>query len=193
MNHLIIFTHPNPNSFGKGIADTVVKISEEMGSSIRLRDLYQMDFDPVLKPADFEAFKRGQVPEDIGAEQEHIRWADVITLIYPVWWGSMPARLKGYIDRVFANGFAYQYVNGEPQGLLKGKKALVFSTTGASSDLYAKSGMHDAMTKGVDQGIFNFCGIEEVKHIFFGEVPYVSDEMRKEYLEAVEKVIRASL
>ena len=193
MNHLVVFAHPNPKSFGKGIVDTVVKASEEKGASVRVRDLYQIGFDPILKPSDFVAFQSGKVPEDIGAEQEHVKWAEVITFVYPVWWTSMPAMLKGYVDRVFSYGFAYEYVEGTPNGLLKGKKALLFSTTGAPSEMYAANGMHNSMKQATDQGIFNFCGLEQVNHAFFGAVPHVSDEVRKGYLQEVEKIIKENL
>ena len=171
MNHLVVFAHPNPKSFGKGILDTVVKASEEKGAAVKVRDLYELGFDPILKPSDFVAFKEGKVPEDIAAEQEIIRWADVITFIYPVWWTSLPAILKGYVDRVFSYGFAYEYIDGAPNGLLKGKKALLFSTTGTPDELYAANGMHASMKQTTDQGIFNFSGMEEVSHTFFGAVP----------------------
>jgi NAD(P)H dehydrogenase (quinone) len=193
MNHLVIFAHPNPKSFGKGIVDTVVKASEEKGATVRVRDLYSIGFDPILKPSDFVALQSGKVSEDIAPEQEHIKWADVITFVYPVWWASFPAILKGYIDRVFSYGFAYESVNGAPTGLLKGKKALLFSTTGASNEFYSANGMHNSMKQTTDQGILNFSGIEEVNHTFFGEVPYVPDETRGDYLKEVSRIIKEIL
>lgn len=193
MNHLVVFAHPNPKSFGKGILDTVVKASEEKGAAVKVRDLYELGFDPILKPSDFVAFKEGKVPEDIAAEQEIIRWADVITFIYPVWWTSLPAILKGYVDRVFSYGFAYEYIDGAPNGLLKGKKALLFSTTGTPDELYAANGMHASMKQTTDQGIFNFSGMEEVSHTFFGAVPYVSDEVRSDYLQKAAAVVKGVL
>ena len=193
MNHLVVFAHPNPKSFGKGILDTVVKASEEKGAAVKVRDLYELGFDPILKPSDFVAFKEGKVPEDIAAEQEIIRWADVITFIYPVWWTSLPAILKGYVDRVFSYGFAYEYIDGAPNGLLKGKKALLFSTTGTPDELYAANGMHASMKQTTDQGIFNFSGMEEVSHTFFGAVPYVSEEVRSDYLQKAATVVKGVL
>lgn len=193
MNNLIVFAHPNSKSFGKGIVDAAVKASKEKGANVKVRDLYEIGFDPILKPSDFATFQRGEVPEDISVEQEHIKWADIITFVYPVWWTSLPAMLKGYVDRVFSYGFAYESVNGAQNGLLKGKKALLFCTTGASQEDYASNGMHKSMKQTTDQGIFNFSGIEEVKHTFFASVPYVSAETRKDYLEEVEIIIKENL
>ena len=193
MNHLVVFAHPNQESFGKGIVDTLVKASEEKGASVRVRDLYSIGFDPILKPADFVAFQSGKVPEDIAAEQEHVKWADVITFVYPVWWVAFPAILKGYVDRVFSYGFAYEVVDGAPNGLLKGKKALLFCTTGTSNEIYSANGMHNSMKQTTEQGIFNFSCITEVKHTFFGAVPYVTDETRGDYLKEVSRIVKETL
>lgn len=193
MNHLVIFSHPNPKSFGKGIVDTIQKAAEEKGDSVRVRDLYSIGFDPILKPSDFEGFQSGNIPEDIKVEQEQVKWADIITFVYPVWWTGLPAMLKGYVDRVLSYGFGYENVDGVLVGLLKGKKGMLFCTTGTPSDIYEENGMHNSMKQTTDQGIFNFCGIEVVNHAFFGAVPFVSDEIRKEYLSEVEKIVKTSL
>lgn len=193
MNHLIVFAHPNKNSFGKAMLDAAAKATEEKGSNVRIRDLYQLGFNAVLSQNDFETIQNGQVPKDIADEQEHIRWADVITFVYPVWWISFPAILKGYVDRVFSLGFAYEYRDNVAYGLLKEKKALLFCSTGAPDDVYAVNGMHEAMKHTTDDGIFNFAGITDVKHSFFGDVPNVDDEIRKGYLKEVENTVKEAL
>lgn len=193
MKQLIVFAHPNPKSFGAGIVDTIVKASEDKGIETKVRDLYSIKFDPILKGEDFVEFQKGNIPEDIKAEQDHIKWADVITFVYPVWWAGLPAMIKGYVDRVFSYGFAYAYIDGVPQGLLKGKKALLFSTTGTPNEMYSEMGMHKSMKQTSDEGIFNFSGLEVIEHVFFGGVPTVEDETRKNYLEEVKKVIKEKL
>lgn len=193
MNHLVIFAHPNQESFCKGIVDTIKSVSEKKGDNIVIRDLYKIGFDPILKPSDFESMQSGKIPEDIGAEQEFVKWADFITLVYPVWWVGLPAILKGYVDRVFSYGFAYESVNGVPRGLLTGKKALVFCTTGTPNEVYEQNGMHNSMKQTTGSGIFNFTGIEVIKHTFFGAVPSVTDEIRKGYLKEVEKIIMENI
>ncbi|MEY8353530.1 NAD(P)H-dependent oxidoreductase [Lachnospiraceae bacterium 54-53] len=190
MNHLIVFAHPNPKSFGKAIADTVVKASEEKGAKVEVRDLYAIGFDPVLKPSDFEALQNGTVSEDVEAEQKYIKWADVITFIHPVWWASQPGILKGYVDRVFTYGFAYESVDGTVQGLLSGKKGMIFATTGTPNEVYEASGMHHSMEQITDQGIFSFCGVQEVRHTFYGSVPYATEDARKDYLKEVANIVK---
>ena len=193
MNQLIVFAHPNPKSFGKGIVDAIQKASESAGIATRVRDLYELGFDPVLKPTDFDSFQRGKIPEDIKVEQEHIKWADVVTFVYPVWWVGLPAVLKGYVDRVFSYGFAYEYVDGVPSGLLRRKKALLISTTGSPNEYYLTIGMHNSMKQTSDEGIFGFSGFEVINHTFFGAVPHVDDETRRNYIKEVEAIIKENL
>jgi len=109
------------------------KVLQSKESEVRVRDLYELGFDQVLKGSDLLNLQTGKFADDIKAEQEQIEWADVITFVYPVWWAGLPAMLKGYVDRAFANGFAFTYGENGPIGLLSKKKAIVFSTTGFSS------------------------------------------------------------
>lgn len=95
---------------------------EGKGHEVRVRDTYELNFNPVLGASDFISFSQGNTPEDIKEEQEHISWADSITFIYPVWWAGLPAILKGYVDRVFSHGFAYAYGENGIEKLLSGKK-----------------------------------------------------------------------
>lgn len=192
MKHLVIFTHPYSKSFGRGIVDTIERAVSNNGSEIRIRDLNEIGFDPVLKASDLLNLHSGNYADDIKVEQEHIKWADIITFVYPVWWAGLPAILKGYVDRVFANGFAFKYGESGPEGLLNGKKAILFSTTGFPSDIYEQIGMHKSMQQTSDEGIFEFCGIEVVKHKFFGAIALSTEEDRKKYLSEVEEVMKAN-
>lgn len=191
MKHLIIYAHPNPLSFCHAIQETVQQTLQSQGHEVVVRDLYQLSFNPVLSGSDFEAFSSGTtLPSDIQAEQDYIRWAEVITWIYPIWWAGMPAMLKGYIDRVFSYGFAYAPDGaGGYQKLLAGKKAIVLHTQGQEERYYEENGMKNSITQISDQGIFDFCGIEVLDHFFFGAVPFVDDSTRKAMLGTVEQVL----
>lgn len=193
MNHLIIYTHPNPASFNNAIKDRIENISKQKGHNTRIRDLYAIGFDPQLKASDFEAFQHGNIPADIQEEQNHIAWADVITFVYPIWWTGLPATLKGYIDRVFSYGFAYEYGEEGPVGLLTGKKVFIVNTTGTPNDMYAENGMHGALRSTSDTGIFDFCGMKVLEHLFYGFIPFTDEGDRKEYLEDVERIARGIL
>ncbi|MCS6956977.1 MAG: NAD(P)H-dependent oxidoreductase [Aquificaceae bacterium] len=181
----VIYAHPNPKSFNHAIKEEVLDLLRSKGKPYELRDLYAMGFNPVLSAKDFETFLSGGVPEDIKREQDIVRASELLVFIYPIWWTGMPAILKGYIDRVFSYGFAYEERNGELVGRLSDKRAVVINTLGASALDYGPSGMEECLRKTSDIGIFKFCGIEVVEHIFLYAVPYVSDEERKKMLEQI--------
>lgn len=189
MNHLVVFAHPNPESFGKAIKEVIIKASEKRAFNTRVKDLYDEKFNPVLAASDFEAFRKGEIPSDIKKEQELVTWADIITFVYPVWWAGLPAILKGYIDRVFSYGFAYEARNGAMAGLLGGRRVRLFSTTGTPDAVYSANGMYSSMKQTQDAGIFGVSGIDDVEHIFFAAVPSVDDGARAKYLDAAEKTI----
>ena len=107
MNHLIIFAHPNSQkSFGRAIVDRVVKASQQLGVKTHLRDLYTMEFNPIISFEELQSANKGIIPAEIQQEHEFIRQADLITMVYPLWWMGFPAMLKGYLDRVLTHGFA---------------------------------------------------------------------------------------
>lgn len=193
MKTLIIYAHPNPKSFNAGICDAVQAEVKAQGGEVRIHDLYKMNFNPVLKSDDFTELFEGRVPKDVQPLQDDIRWADMLVLIFPTWWVSVPALMKGYFDRVLTNGFAFSYGPGGPEGLLKGKQAMVFQTTGTPGEVYSQTGMTRAMNMTSDVGVLNFCGIDVAAHEFFNAVPYVTDEERKAMLDLVRETVRKSM
>lgn len=189
MNHLIVYAHPSSDSFSNKIMNAVKEFSIEKEYKTEIRDLYSIGFNPVLKTSDLKRTYSGETPDEIKREQNYIEWADLITFIYPVWWTGMPAILKGYIDRVFSYGIAYKQGSQGVEGLLKGKMVFLFSPMGTSNEDYGKSGMLDSMKQTCDEGIFKFCGMKVIKHVFFGSVSNLQDEMTNEYLKAIPLVI----
>ncbi|MFA5159416.1 MAG: NAD(P)H-dependent oxidoreductase [Candidatus Omnitrophota bacterium] len=185
MKHLIIYAHPNTASFNHAIKEILVRVLKEKGQDIRVRDLYAMHFDPVLKADDFQTFLEGKVPGDIAIEQDHVRWADQITFIYPVWWNRMPSIAGGYVDRVFFKGFAYDYLATGAVGLLSGKRIYFITTLGAPLTIAESSGAIKSMELAIDNETFRFCAMEMVGHKYFGSVTTVTDEDRKKMLEEI--------
>lgn len=193
MNHLIVYAHPSSDSFSNKILTISKEFSVEKEYKTEVRDLYSIGFNPVLKNSDLKGMHGGETPEEIKREQNYIQWADLITFIYPVWWTGMPAILKGYIDRVFSYGIAYKHAEGGVEGLLKGKMVLLFSPMGTSNEEYGKIGMLDSMKQTCDEGIFKFCGMKVMKHVFFGSASNLEKEMINEYLKAVPLVMSKCL
>jgi NAD(P)H dehydrogenase (quinone) len=193
MKYLIVYTHPNPQSFNHAIKETIADELDKHNRELQIRDLYKIGFNPVLGSGDFAEIQKGSVSPDIREEQGSISASDVIIFVYPLWWSGMPAMLKGYIDRVFNDGFAFRIAEAGIEGLLKGKKVFLVTTTGASRIDYEASGFFKSMGQVIDTGIFQFCGFELIEHMYFSSVPYVTDIERKEMLEKLRAVVRDKL
>ncbi|PAK41271.1 NAD(P)H-dependent oxidoreductase [Peribacillus simplex] len=191
MKHLVVYAHPYADSLNHSIMETTVNELKKNGHEVVVRDLYALDFQPVLKPEDTAAMKAGKTPDDIKTEQEFIAEADVITFIYPIWWTGLPAILKGYVDRVFAFGFAY---SAGPEGvikLLEGKKGFIINTHGTPNEVYDEIGMTAGLKVTSDIGIWDFTGIEPVGHLLFGSIGYLDEEAYKGMLKKVEDTINS--
>ena len=168
MNHLIIFAHPNSQkSFGRAIVDRVVKASQQLGVETHLRDLYTMEFNPIISFEELQSANKGIIPAEIQQEHDFIRQADLITMVYPLWWMGFPAILKGYLDRVLSHGFAYKTENGESKGLIQGKVMQQFITIGSSVAQYQEYGVDKSLNHCLINGLFNYCGIENVDYTLF--------------------------
>jgi NAD(P)H dehydrogenase (quinone) len=167
MKHLIIYAHPNSQSLNSHFKQTLSEYLCNSGQEVVVRDLYLLNFNPVLSLEDMDGQRMGKVANDVKQEQEFISWADHITFIYPIWWTGMPAIMKGYIDRVFSYGFAYRYDQGVQKGLFTGKQTTVINTHGKSQAEYENIGMDKALLLTSDKGIFTYCGLEINQHFFF--------------------------
>lgn len=176
MRHLIIYAHPNSESLNHHFKEIVIENLTKSGHEIIVRDLYELEFNPVLSMSDMIDQMKGTLEEKILAEQEYISWAENIIFIYPIWWTGMPAIMKGYIDRIFTYGFAYRYDQGIQKGLLTGKSAIIINTHGKSNAEYATIGMDKALSLTSDRGIYQYCGLEIKEHLFFGKADRVTKE-----------------
>ena len=168
MNHLIIYAHPNPQSFNHAILSHAIQASQ--GHQIIVRDLYQLNFEPNLTWQELQSSFTSQYPAELQIEHQYWQQADVISLIYPLWWMGFPAILKGYLDRILTYGFAYTNGETESIGLLKGKKMQQFVTMGNSNAKYEQKGFLKSLDDTLGNGLFSFCGIEDVQMHYLGEI-----------------------
>jgi NAD(P)H dehydrogenase (quinone) len=189
MKHLIIYAHPHQESLNHSLLEATVKALEKNNHEVVVRDLYALKFQPVFTEEDMEAMKAGNTPQDIKVEQEYITQADVITFIYPIWWAGLPAIIKGYVDRVFAYGFAYATGEEGITKLLAGKKGLIINTHGTPSAVYDEIGMTAGLKITSDVGVFDFTGIEPVDHLLFGSIGYLDKEGYKKIFTQIDETI----
>ncbi len=185
MNVLVVYAHPNPDSFNHAVLESLTKGLEDGGKTFEVADLYAMKFNPVMGPGDFAQFTDGQMPQDVLDQQAKVARTDGLAFIFPIWWLSCPAILKGWIDRVLSRGFAYKFGERGMEGLLKKKKALLISTTGGPEPKYEALGTTERI-KGVFRELLkDDCGIANVEHVFLYALDLADEETRKKYLEQV--------
>lgn len=183
MNVLIILAHPNPNSFNHAIAQTLYNNLTALDHNVTIRDLYQIGFKPELQIEDIET---AEIPEDIQLEQKFLHEADLVFFVYPTWFMSMPAILKGYFDRVMY----YEYLGREENksGMVKGKLAYVFQTTGFSREALEQAGITIAMKHIQDSGILELVGFKVLDHQIFYRIPFTTLGERESILTQVKEV-----
>ncbi len=154
MNILYVYAHhEDPGSMNAAIREQARRTLESMGHAIVDSDLYALDFEPVLRERDFpdravtnrfvpnieirRALTSGTVPDDIAGELEKLRSADLVVFQFPLWWASVPAILKGWIDRVLSFAQAADAENLSSRPFLKGKRAMVITTVEAPEAVYS--------------------------------------------------------
>lgn len=193
MKHLIIYAHPNECSLNNHLKKAILEALQTGDHEIELRDLYQLNFNPVLSLEDMNGQRIGQVADDVKKEQAYITWADHITFVYPIWWTGMPAIMKGYIDRVMSYGFAYRYVKGVQEGLLTGKQAVIINTHGKSKSEYEAMGMDKALLLTSDKGVYTYCGLKVREHFFFDKADRPSPGSIAEWTQQVRTTYEAGV
>ncbi|KYF79288.1 NAD(P)H dehydrogenase [Sorangium cellulosum] len=164
MHALLVISHPDPRSLTHGVAAQVAEGVSLSGGSFEIADLAAEAFDPRFTAADLAVHRmKAPPPADVAAEQARIDRADALVLVYPVYWWSMPGLLKGWIDRVFANGWAFDF--GPEAGLVKKLRDLrvhLVAIAGSDARTYERHGYFGAMKTQIDHGIFDYCGASVV-------------------------------
>ncbi|MEZ3499371.1 NAD(P)H-dependent oxidoreductase [Pantoea sp. KPR_PJ] len=159
MHALIVVAHPDRDSFTHAVARAV---TDEICAphTFDVADLLAEGFDPRYGAADLALFRhRAAPPADVLAEQQRIDRADALVLVYPVYWWSFPGVLKGWIDRVFTHGWAYDEM---PDGKINKKlgrlQVHLLGVGGGNLRTYARRGYYAAMRTQIDEGIFDYVG-----------------------------------
>ena len=187
MKVLLVFAHPEPRSLNGSLRDFSVRRLEEAGHTVRVSDLYAMQwkasldandstgreagahFDPALDSK--RAYASGLQSADIALEQEKMMWADALILQFPLWWFSMPAILKGWVERVFAYGFGYgvgehsdkRWGDRYGEGTLEGKRAMLIVTAGGWESHYGPRGVNgpiDDILFPIQHGVLYYPGFD---------------------------------
>jgi NAD(P)H dehydrogenase (quinone) len=164
LNLLVVFDHPRRDSFCGAVLDSLLAGLTAAGHTPELADLRAEGFDPRLPPEDEPDWNDADkvYSDAVLAEQARMTRNDALAFVFPVWWWSLPATTKGWIDRVWNNGWAYGARS------LKHKKALLLGTAAGSAAGYEKRGYDQAMRIQTVTGMMEYCGIPESElHLLF--------------------------
>lgn len=175
MRLLTVFSHPFRDKYPAAVMDAFHEPFRRSGHTVDILDLHREGFDPRFTEADHAHFWGGPVPHDIQQAHHRVEAADRLAFVFPVYWWSMPAVMKGWIERVFTGGWAYQYGSGvddrgkEPlQGLLPAIPTALIGIGGSKKRTYEKYGYDEAMRTQLDTGVFAYCGITDIEsHLIY--------------------------
>ncbi len=182
--HIAIFQgHPDSTvrHFCHALADEYAKGAEDGGHDVMRIEVATLEF-PLLRTK--QDFERGQPPEAIKRAQDIVAWADHLVIIYPLWLGSMPALLKGFLEQLLRPGFAFEYQKsgGMAKKLLKGKSARIVVTMGMPALVYRWIFFAHSL-KSLKRNTLWFCGIGPVKSTIIGSIDGLTERQRDDWLD----------
>ena len=208
MNVFIVHAHPEPKSFTSSMKDAAVTHYTAAGHTVVVSDLYAMKFNPVASAADFGTqgnpeymnyaleqranADAGTLAPDIEAEIAKLLVADLIILSFPLYWFSVPAILKGWIDRVLVSGRIYGGRRIYDAGKLKGKCATLALTCGGRDYMLAADGIHgdiNNILKHVLQGTLGYVGLTVLPPFVGYHIPYLKPEQRDEIMASYQQFL----
>ena len=179
---LVVFAHPRPDSLTAATAMRTRDTLAAGGSTVDLLDLYGERFDPLLHPDDEPDWNDAakEYSAEVRAHMARIAAADVIVVVFPVWWFGLPAMAKGWVDRVWNRGFAY-----EPS-TLNGKRMLWVGLAAGSVEHYAARGLDESLDRQLRVGISEYCGITDTT------VHLVYDSLTEPRVTAADEALSAT-
>ena len=183
---VVILGHPDSNSFCGALFKAYQESAKRIGADVREIKIGELKFDPVL----WKGYNDIQeLEDDLLSAQQLIKWADHLVFIYPNWWGTMPAILKGFFDRAFLPNFAYKYRENSPfwDKLLTGHTAELLVTMDTPPMYYRwvwKRPGHNEMKK----TILGFCGIKVTRISEFAPIRFSSSEQRAKWLKEASRL-----
>ena len=183
---IIIYAHPNKEGHCGHVLQKAQEVCAARNVPYTLLDLYEMGYDPVMKPGEHYTSGHRDIGPDTAKLQELIKANDRFLIIYPTWWNGTPAILKGFFDRTFTSHFAFRYVNGIPRGLLSGKAAVITTTGGHA--ILEKVLLGSRSLKVVVRDTLRFCGIKAEGYMIGSATQFTEKQKRK-----IERIVPRAL
>jgi NAD(P)H dehydrogenase (quinone) len=187
MKVLVVLGHQRKGSFCHAIAATAIEDLRAAGHEVVFHDLYEERFDPLLPDAEIP---KGAPTDPIVAKHcRQLSQCDGYLVVHPNWWAQPPAILKGWIDRVFRQGVAYEFSPTGVIGLLKGRTAVVFTTSNTPRDDELRL-FGDPLENLWKTCVFGFCGVEDFHRRNFESIILSTPEQRSAWLDEVRRIVR---
>ncbi len=183
MNILIISGHPDKESYNNALAKSYYKGAKESIKEVELIHVRELTFNPSLENG---YRKRTSLEPDLELSIKKIKKADHIVWVLPLWWGGMPAILKGFIDRILLPGIAFEIEEGKvfQKKLLKNKTGRII-ITGDTPKWYLKLYLKNPLINQLKKGVLEFCGIKPVKTTYIAPIRNSTEEFRKKWLSKI--------
>lgn len=192
MKTLVILSHPYQKSYCYALYERVTAQLEQSGHAVDRLHLDLEDFDPVMRGADLAVYAKGESADPaVKAYQARISAAEQLIFIFPIWWELMPALLKGFIDKVFTKGWAYEPSKYSVKGYLTNIKQATIITTMNTPRWAYRLLFGDAIQRALVRGTLKKCGVRKVKWVALTPVSKVSDAKRKAWLNPVGAMFSA--
>lgn len=191
MKILIVQAQPDAASFSAAVEASFIKGAEAAGHLLDRINLVKEGFSPNFAQPDLDRYHgKGPVPDDVRDHQARVDATDALALVFPIYWWSFPAILKGWIDRVFIAGWAFKVEEGKIVGTMRDIQVHLLGVGGGSHDGYSKHGYYTAFDTQVATGIFKFCGVRRIHtHLLLDAES--GPEYRDAHLKAVEELGRS--
>ncbi len=187
MKVLVILSHPRLDCFCHKIAEAAIVEFREAGHEVVFHDLYAENFDAILPHS--EVLKSAKPDAAIEQHCRELVDADLYVIVHPIWWAMPPAMLKGWVDRVFRPGIAYEFSPQGAVGKLKGKRAIVFTTSNSPPEEDG-NGSGSPLEELWKRSIFGFCGVDDFYCRNFASIVLSTQEQRDEWVREVRTIAR---
>ncbi|WP_045458156.1 NAD(P)H-dependent oxidoreductase [Caballeronia cordobensis] len=198
----LVHAHPEPRSFCSAMAREAERVLKSRGDEVSFSDLYALDFDPVARASEFAERANGDyliyaleqrharehdaLAPDVRREVEALLDSDTLVLVFPLYWFSVPALIKGWIDRCFLSGTMYGGKRIYGRGGMAGKRAVIGVSLGGREHMFGPKGIHGELASGMLrhllQGTLGYVGYDVVEPFFAWHVPYCSEAERADTL-----------
>ncbi|MEM9433877.1 MAG: NAD(P)H-dependent oxidoreductase [Pseudomonadota bacterium] len=161
MHVLTVLDHPDPGAFTAALAKAFNTGAQSAGHTTELADLHAEGFDPRWSLEDINTRENGHAPSDVQSEQARIERADAVAFVFPLFWWGMPAMTKGWVERVWSWGWAYDQLDDREKSIQRDRTGVLMVAAGARSDEMEAMGYTSALETAWIDGTFGYFGFSE--------------------------------